>query len=104
VNGFTQSDATTQVPIDLSKLWLDSASEPPRLVLPSSLLMPVTGPIALTLDIQFGYGDQPAKIPEALKQAVLVFVAQAYEQRCAASSLPIDHIAGLIAPFIIRRI
>ena len=67
-------------------------------------MMPVTGPLSLTLDIQFGYGDQPARIPEALKQAVLVFVAQAYEQRSAASVLPIDHIAGLIAPFIIRRI
>ena len=99
-----QKDASTKVPLDVNGFWLDAGSEPQRLVLPQALMGTLTGAMTLTLDIQFGYGDQPASVPDALRQAVLVFVAQAYEQRCAAHVLPIDHIAALIAPFMIRRI
>ena len=104
VNGFMQIDAVTTVPINLSMVWLDTASEPNRLVLSQTLLPPMGEPLATAFDLQFGYGKAPANIPEALRQAVLVFVAQAYEQRCAITMLPIESIAGLIAPFIIRRI
>ena len=104
ISGYTQSDALTKVPLDVSGLWLDAGSEPPRLIFPNQLMASTRVPMSLTLDIQFGYGTQAVNVPEALRQAILVFVAQAYEQRCAADVLPIDHIAALIAPFMIRRI
>ena len=104
-----QSETGSQGPIDLSGVWLDVGSEPPRLVFQKPYLanqcLPFSSQsVTVTFDIRFGYGDQPSTVPEALKQAVLVFVAQAYEKRCAADLVPVEPIAGLIAPYMIRRI
>ncbi len=98
-----QSD-TTKTSLDVNSLMLDSMAEPPCLILPDMVLSAFTGTNTLMLDVQCGYGDQASAVPEALKQAILVFIAQAYEQRCATDRLPIDAIAGLIAPYMIRRI
>jgi uncharacterized phiE125 gp8 family phage protein len=109
VSAFLQSVSGVPVPLELTGVWLDAGSEPPRLIFPNPLpaslsLACASGSTSVSFDIVFGYGDQPSMVPEALKQAVLVFVAQAYEQRCAVDVLPVEHIAGLIAPYIIRRI
>ena len=102
VAAFVQSASGDQTALDLNDIRLDSLSQPARLTLSNACLGQGVGSYAF--DIVFGYGATPDSVPEAIKQAVLVMVAQAYEQRCATDRLPIDAIAGLIAPYMIRRI
>ena len=82
-----------------------------RLVVQSPLALPVivvskapAQRLVAAFDIVFGYGATPASVPEAIKQAVLVMVAQAYEQRSGVDGLSVYPALSLLAPLMLRRV
>ena len=95
-----QAQGGAQTALDLSLFKLECDSEPPRLVWGSI----GDGSGMLSVDVVFGYGEGADNVPAALKQAVLVLVAQAYEQRGVVDTPALNPALALLAPFKLRRL
>jgi uncharacterized phiE125 gp8 family phage protein len=97
-------DGSTQA-IDLAAFTADHVSAPAVLTFASGAL-PAPGRIAggIELDIEVGYGDAPADVPEPLRHAIRVLAAHWYENRGLISAahgvavLP-QSVSALIKPY-----
>ncbi len=74
-------DGATQA-IDVGAFAVDAISAPAVLAFAAGAL-PAPGRVVggIELDVEIGYGDVPADVPEPLRQAVRVLVAHWYENR-----------------------
>jgi uncharacterized phiE125 gp8 family phage protein len=99
-------EADEQATIDPAHYFLDGASNPPRLVFRSGRMPPPPGRRAkgIELRLQAGFGP-PTAVPQELKQAVLLLVADAFAHRGddGARSLPPD-VLDLINPYRVMRL
>lgn len=99
VYGETGSPQTVS-PVNLE---LDRVSSPPRLVVHEAV-QPARAVNGIEIDIEAGFGDTPADIPDSLRRALLLLVGHAYEFRGA---VPLEQqpacephgFRTLIAPF-----
>ena len=97
-NGETQA-------IDLAAFAVDAASAPALLAFaPGALPAPGRPAAGIEIDIETGYGDAAADVPEALRQAVRLLVAHWYENRrivAASGEIAImpATVAALLAPY-----
>jgi uncharacterized phiE125 gp8 family phage protein len=67
---------------------LDAAHEPPRLRFTVAPPSPGAAIAGIEIEYDAGYGDSAADVPEALRQAVRLALAAAYEDRAGAVALP----------------
>jgi uncharacterized phiE125 gp8 family phage protein len=99
-----KSDGTT-LSLDVAGFTLDKAAAPARLAFmggpPPAPERPIAG---IEIDVTCGYGDTPADVPEALRQAIRSLVAHWYENRGLIAvgdeiaALPLT-VAALIASY-----
>ena len=74
-------------------------------VLSSRILFAQTPPqpgraiAGIEIDVTAGYGDAPGDVPQPLRQAILLLVARAYENRGDAGAGEGAEVEHLIAPF-----
>jgi len=85
---------------------LDGNARPARLVLDQSLNPPIA---ANGIDFSAGFGESGAEVPDTLKRAMLMHVAQmfAFRGAVAVEDQPADIPVGydrLVAPFLMRRL
>ena len=99
-----REDGTTQA-IDLQAFTADVAAAPAIVSFaPWSLPAPGRPLAGIELDVEVGYGDAGADVPEPLRQAIRLLVAHWYENRGliaagnAVAVLPAS-VAALIAPY-----
>jgi uncharacterized phiE125 gp8 family phage protein len=88
--------------IDPAHYYADLTSRPPRLLLRGSRVWARPGRIAngIAITVTAGYGPAAPSVPEALRQAVLQFVAHWYEHRGNAVPPPLPlTIDPLIQPY-----
>ncbi|NWH09212.1 MAG: phage head-tail connector protein [Alphaproteobacteria bacterium] len=96
-----------EIAMALGEFWVDTASDPGRVVLLepylSSALRPALG---LRLEFSAGYGDTAQHVPEPLRQAIQLLIAAFYENRGEGgiSAETGRAIAALIDPFRARRL
>ena len=78
---YDEADQATEFPA--SAYTVDRASQPGRVVLRRGAAAPVAARAANGIEIRFtaGYGDSPDAVPEAIRQGLLMKVAQLYEGR-----------------------
>jgi len=101
--GTLQTLAATEYVVDIS-------STPGRIVPASGKTWPITLDEIDAVQVTYtaGYGADETKVPDGLKQAVLIHVAQMYENRepvvigTISSEVPFTYQA-LINPFMVRR-
>lgn len=88
--------------IDPAAFFVDTLSDPGRLVLRSGVSWPQPGRAAAGIEIRFrcGYGDLPGDVPAPLREAVLQLTVHLAET--GGASAPPPGYAALIAPF--RRV
>jgi uncharacterized phiE125 gp8 family phage protein len=97
-------DGSTQA-LDVAGFVADVAAAPAVLSFAAGAL-PAPGRVfaGIELDIDVGYGDTPADVPESLRQAIRVLVAHWYENRgliatgAGVAVLP-QSVAALLAPY-----
>jgi uncharacterized phiE125 gp8 family phage protein len=97
-------DGSTQA-LDVAGFVADVAAGPAVLSFAAGAL-PAPGRVfaGIELDIDVGYGDTPADVPESLRQAIRVLVAHWYENRgliatgAGVAVLP-QSVAALLAPY-----
>lgn len=86
---------------------LDTAHEPPRLIVDDSAPEPGGPAAGIEIDASFGFGAAPADVPAPLRLAIQRLAARWFERRGDedgdADSLPGD-VRALVWPFIRRRI
>lgn len=89
VKTYDESDAATTWAA--SNYFVDTASQPGRLVRRTGASWPTPGRAANGIEIEFaaGYGDNPGDVPEALRQGMLLLVGHLYEHREAV--LEVEH-------------
>jgi uncharacterized phiE125 gp8 family phage protein len=80
--------------------WLDTAADPPRVLVDAAAPAPGRSPHGIELDLRVGYGDTANAVPAPLRQAIRMLAARWFEHRGDESEaqLPPDLLA-LIAPF-----
>ena len=88
--------------IDPAAFFVDTLSDPGRLVLRPGQSWPQPARVAAGIEIRFrcGYGDQPDDVPAPLREAVLQLTVHLAET--GGASVPPPGYAALIAPF--RRV
>jgi uncharacterized phiE125 gp8 family phage protein len=100
-------DADTESVWPASGYVTDLAAEPGRLALRDGVAPPLPGRdiAGLAVDFTAGYGDQPADVPEALRQAVIRLVAHWFEHRdgLEAGAAP-GGIHALLVPYRVARL
>lgn len=100
---------------DLESVWpaanyfADTASEPGRLVARSGIAFPAPGRAANGIEVRFvaGYGDDPAAVPEALRQGILQLAAFLFENRgdrAIDAGLGASGAAALWRPYVVARL
>ena len=77
---------------------LDAAHDPPRLRFSISPPSPSAAIAGIEIEYDAGYGADAQDVPEALRQAVRLALAAAYEDRAGAIALP-EAARALIGPF-----
>lgn len=79
----TYDDADVATTFSASNYYVDTASNPGRLVLRSSASWPTFDRVANPIEVEYraGFGSTPAEVPEDIKQAVLMVTAALYEHR-----------------------
>jgi len=81
---------------------LEAGRDPARIVIEGPLPRPARASAGIEIDLNCGYADDPAEVPEPLRHAVRLLVGRWFEHRgdnpAAAGTMP-DDIALLIAPF-----
>jgi len=87
---------------------LDGTARPARLVLARNL-NPAIAASGIEIDFSAGFGESGAEVPDTLKRAMLMHVAQmfAFRGAVAVEDQPADVPAGydrLVAPFLMRRL
>ncbi len=84
---------------------LDAASDPPRLAILRPQPAPGRAFAGIEIDVQAGHADA-ASVPEPLRQAVRIVLAQLYERRGEGeATVPLPLAAQiLVAPFVRRRL
>ncbi len=107
VKTFAQDDGETIWPAANS--FADTAGEPGRLVARGGRSFPIPGRAANGIAVQFiaGYGDDPADVPEALRQGILKMAAVLFENRGddqAEKGMTASGAAALWAPFRLPRL
>jgi uncharacterized phiE125 gp8 family phage protein len=95
-------DGTAQ-DIALDRFSIDKAAAPAVLSFAPATMPRSDRPVAgIELDVEAGYGNAPADVPEPLRQAIRLLVAHWYENRGAVADrtavLPLS-VNALIAPF-----
>lgn len=91
--------------IDVAAFAVDAMSAPAMLAFtPGALLVPGRRAAGIEIDIVAGYGDTPADVPEALRQAIRLLVAHWYENRrlvAAAGETAVmpATVASLLSPY-----
>jgi uncharacterized phiE125 gp8 family phage protein len=93
-----------QQTIDLGRFTLDKAGAPAILAFDSAGMPLSDRPAAgIELDIEVGYGDAPADVPEPLRQSMKSLVAHWYENRGISSGVQAEALPftvnALIAPY-----
>jgi hypothetical protein len=93
------SDDNTQYTWSASNYHVDTFSEPARIVLRSGGTYPTDLRSVNGLEINFiaGYGDSANSVPEAIRVAILQYIAFLYEHRG-------DYEAGIHAPGVIKSL
>lgn len=95
-------DATTQA-VDAGAFVVDTADSS-LMFAPWALPQPVRTAAGIECDVTCGYGDNPTDVPEPLRQAIRLIVAQWYENRGIAAagtglvSMPFT-VPALLAPY-----
>jgi uncharacterized phiE125 gp8 family phage protein len=87
--------------IDTQAFVVDTAAAPGVIAfVPWAVPAPGRAAAGIALDFACGYGDAAADVPEPLRQAVRVLLAQAYETRAAAApDAGAASLAALLAPY-----
>jgi uncharacterized phiE125 gp8 family phage protein len=93
------ADGATSL-IDPAHYYLDAASRPARLVLRPGRQAPRAGQAAngIQVTLTAGFGATPDKLPESLRQAVQMQLAQMFAQRSAIAGLAPD-VQRLLQPW-----
>ncbi len=94
------------IAFDAGHWFTDTISHPPRIVLHGTAPWPQPGRRAngIEIAVMAGYGDVPADVPEPVRHALLLLVAQWFEQRepvsmdAAPNEIP-DSVSTLLNPF-----
>jgi len=95
---------------DAANYFADTASIPARLALRGGALWPTPGRCSSGVEIEYdaGYGADGDTVPYALREAILLLVADAYEHRGASDggdeAEPPLAVQGLLAPFVRVRL
>lgn len=84
--------------ISPSNYALDAAHDPPRLRFSAAPPSPSTPVAGIEIEYDAGYGEDAGDVPEALRQAVRLALAAAYEDRAGNVALP-EAARTLIGPF-----
>ncbi len=89
----TYDDSDNATTFASSNYYVDTASEPGRIVLRSGIAMPSVTRVANGLEVQFvaGYGDNPADVPEQLRQGIMALTTYLYENR---GECPVEEAVG----------
>jgi uncharacterized phiE125 gp8 family phage protein len=102
-------DGSTQT-IDPQAFVVDAVSAPARVSVASGAPPAPGRPIGgIELDVDVGYGDEPADVPADLRQAIRTLVAHWYENRGiialgeSVAMLP-EQVAALLAPYRVRAL
>lgn len=79
----TYTDADVVATFAASSYFVDTVSQPGRIVLRSSASWPTADRVANPIEVEYraGYGTDPASIPADIRQAVLMLTANLYEHR-----------------------
>jgi uncharacterized phiE125 gp8 family phage protein len=67
--------------LDVSEYYEDAKSKPARIVPVSNWPATKDRPNAVTITIEAGYGETADKVPQVIKQALLLMVGDMYENR-----------------------
>lgn len=108
VKTYDDSDAATTWAA--SNYFVDTVSEPGRVVARVGQAFPVPTRTALGVEIQYvaGYGGEPHKVPEGLRFAIMHWVKAMYDNECdmaKAGSSPIPMAAaGQANPYRLQRV
>ena len=75
-----------------TKYFVDTATEPGRIVLRDAAAEPAPTRVANGLEVQFvaGYGPDYADVPEDIRQGILRFILYAYENRGCDAQVAMD--------------
>jgi uncharacterized phiE125 gp8 family phage protein len=87
--------------LDTEAFVVDAAAAPAVVAfVPWALAVPGRAVAGIELDLECGYGDTAADVPEPLRQAVRLLLAHAYENR-SLDTVPQapGRVAALIAPY-----
>lgn len=79
----TYDDSDTATTYSTASYFVDTDSEPGRIVLRTSASAPLPTRTANGVRVIYvaGYGDDPADVPEGLRQSIMAYVAHLYEHR-----------------------
>lgn len=79
----TYDDADTATTFASSNYYVDTVSQPGRIVLRSAASWPTADRVANPIEVEYmaGYGTDPASVPADIRQAVLMLTANLYEHR-----------------------
>ena len=93
------SDDDTEYTWSASNYHVDTFSEPAKIVLRSGGTYPTDLRSVNGLEINFtaGYGESPSSVPEAIRVAILQYIAFLYEHRG-------DYEAGVQSPAVIKSL
>lgn len=101
----TYDDADTATTMNTSDYYVDSVSQPPRVMLRNNAVWPTALRVANAIEITYvaGYGASPLQIPEPIRLAMYQFIAFQYEHRGDFERFPPpnmpDSIEGLLRPY-----
>lgn len=79
----TYDEADTATTMNASNYFVDTVSQPGRVILRSSGVWPTVSRSANGFEVQYvaGYGSQASDVPLALRQGILSHIAHLYENR-----------------------
>ena len=106
VKSYDDSDVATT--FATTSYFVDAVTEPGRIVLRSGAAPPSVTRVANGLEVQFdaGYGDNPADVPEQLRQGIMALATYLYENRgeCpVAEAVAKSGAAGQWTPYRLMR-
>lgn len=108
LDAVTVTGTSGEIVADPALFHLDGEAAPPRLAWTAGVPQPAVPVAGIAIDVTAGYGD-PADVPEPLRQALRLLVANWFENRAI---LAIGHevavlprsVGALIAPYATRRL
>jgi uncharacterized phiE125 gp8 family phage protein len=101
------NDSDVQSTWETSNYYVDTFSEPARIVLRQGGTYPTDLRVSNGIEINFtvGYGTSPANVPEAIKVAIFQYITYLYEHRGddEQSIQPPKAIRSLLDPYRVLR-